>query len=168
LPPDDQANNRFLKLLPTLKKQFAVCSESRGDRVITWDLNVVTSYEIAPQKYLVQIICNTKSSRFLNQYILYSEESSEKYANPIPFYTLASPRLDTTMEERLTIWGDTHFFPEDNTLRVYNKSSNVGGDGSAQEYKLIEDRFELQEYREYSSNAASRSKRPQDFPKIYP
>lgn len=168
LSPDDQAKNRFLKFLPTLKNQFAVCSNAYEGRIITWKIATVRAYEIAPRKYLVEIICDTRTYNPLTQYILYSEESSEKYAKPVPFYTLTSPRLDTTMEERQTIGGVSQFFPEDNTLRVYVKEIGAGGWGNAQEYKLIEDRFELQEYREYPSSGNARPKSPEEFPKIYP
>ncbi|TYQ31287.1 hypothetical protein [Pseudanabaena sp. UWO310] len=172
LSPDDQENEqaskRFLKFLPTLKNQFAVCSESYEGRIITWDLNIVRAYEIAPQKYLVEIICDTRTYNFLTQYILYSEEFSAQNAKPIPFYTLISPVVDKTMEEKLTIWGVNQFFPEDNTLRVQFKAVGSGGWGNAQEYKLIEDRFELQEYRKYPNSGNAPPKSPEEFPKIYP
>jgi hypothetical protein len=172
LSPDDQENEQaskqFLKFLPTLKNRFAVCSESYEGRIITWKPNIVRAYEIAPRKYLAEIICDTRTYNPLTQYILYSEESSEQNAKPIPFYTLIPPVLDKTMGERLTIWGSTQFFPEDNTLRVYVKEIGAGGWGNAQEYKLIEDRFELQEYREYPSSGNANPKSPEEFPKIYP
>ncbi len=169
-PRNEQASKRFLKFLPTLENQFAVCSYSSSfdGRIIRLEINIARAYEIAPQKYLVEIICDTRSYNSLIQYILYSEEFSEQNAQPLPFDTLIPPVVDKTMGERLTISGNAQFFPEDNTLRVYFKETGGGGSGNAQEYMLIEDRFELQEYREFSSSGNAHPKSPEEFPKIYP
>lgn len=69
------------------------------------------------------------------------------------------------------ISGVAQFFPEDNTLRAFHKGICAGGCGSAAEYKLIEEKFEIQGFRKYdcySSGAVQVSKSPKEFPKIYP
>jgi hypothetical protein len=69
------------------------------------------------------------------------------------------------------ISGVAQFFPEDNTLRVYQKGIGAGGCGSSQKYIFIEEKFELQEFRKYdcySSGASQPFKSPEEFPKIYP
>ncbi len=179
LPFDDRAKDRFLKFFPVLNKQFVICSEpfstnksysgysfsSKPDRII--------AYEIESQKYLIELGCDVYTRSGTNdliQYILYSEDSLEPTAKIIPFHTLISPKTDKTMGETLSLRGrgGAIFFPEDNTVRLYNIEFGAGGYGTAQEYKLIEDRFELQEYRKYPSTATSRPKSPEEFPKIYP
>ncbi|TYQ31288.1 hypothetical protein [Pseudanabaena sp. UWO310] len=179
LPFDDRAKDRFLKFFPVLNKQFVICSEpfstnksysgysfsSKPDRVI--------AYEIEPQKYLIELACDVYTRSDTNdliQYILYSEDSLEPKAKIIPFHTLISPETDKTMGETLSLRarGGANFFPEDNTVRLYNIESGAGGYGTAQEHKLIEDRFELQEYRRYPSTATARRRTPEEFPKIYP
>ncbi|MCA2735283.1 MAG: hypothetical protein IM470_15930, partial [Microcystis sp. M158S2] len=52
-----------------------------------------------------------------------------------------------------------------------HKGIGAGGCGYAAKYKLIEEKFELQEFRKYdcySSGIIQPFKSPEEFPKIYP
>jgi hypothetical protein len=171
LSPNKQAKERFLKSLPTFRKQFETCKFAEANPPLQ-----VEAYEIAPSKYLVQLTCRQPSYNGIYQYVLYSETSSEVQAKIIPFDTLNPSLIESGKLEKVElqlISGLPQFFPEDNTLRVFHKGIGAGGCGSAAEYKLIGERFELQEFRKYDcmgfkSEKDWQSKSPEDFPKIYP
>jgi hypothetical protein len=166
LKSDKKATERFLRYSFDFH-----CQADLGGRVIPKRL---IAYEIYPNNFLVQATCFPPQYNGLYQYILYSENLSQQQTKIIPFNTL-DPSLIESGEiqktELLMISGLPRFFPEDNTLRIFHKGIGAGGCGSAAEYKLIEEKFELQEFRKYdcySSGAVQVSKSPEEFPKIYP
>ena len=166
LLPDKKVIDRFSKYSSITK-----CKLPSGNSV---DPAYIAAYELNQKDYLIELICFRPHYNGDYQYILYSEDPLNPKAKIIPFNTL-DPSLVESEEiqkiELLMISGVPHFFPEDNTLRVFHKGIGAGGCGYAAEYKLIEGKFELQEFRKYdcySSGAVQVSKSPEEFPKIYP
>jgi hypothetical protein len=163
---DQTVVDRFSKYSSITK-----CNLPSGNSV---DPQYVAAYEINQKEYLIELICFRPSYNINYQYILYSENSLTPKAKIIPFNTLNPSFIESgkiQKTELITISGVAQFFPEDNTLRVVHKGIGAGGCGSAEEYKLIEEKFELQEFRKYdcySSGASQPSKSPEEFPKIYP
>jgi hypothetical protein len=166
LKSDEKATERFLRYSPNFH-----CQIDSGGTTIPKRL---VAYEIYPNNFLVKATCFPPQYNGLYQYILYSESLLQQQTQIIPFHTLDPSLIESgkiQKTELLTISGLPQFFPEDNTLRVFHKGIGAGGCGSAAEYKLIEEKFELQEFRKYdcySSGAKQAFKSPEEFPKIYP
>lgn len=166
LKSDKKATERFLLYSPNFH-----CLVGSGVPFIPQRL---VAYELYPNSFLVKATCFPPQYNGLYQFILYTENFSQQQTKIIPFDTLDPLLLEygkIQKTELLTISGMPQFFPEDNTLRVFHKGRGAGGCGSAAEYKLIEEKFELQEFRKYdcySSGASQPFKSPEEFPKIYP
>jgi hypothetical protein len=147
------------------------CKLPSGNSV---DPEYIAAYEINQKEYLIELICFRPRSNIDYQYILYSDNSVTPKAKIISFNTLEPSLIESgkiQKTELLMISGVAQFFPEDNTLRVVHKGIGAGGCGYAAKYKLIEEKFELQEFRKYdcySSGIIQPFKSPEEFPKIYP
>jgi hypothetical protein len=134
----------------------------------------LVAYELYLNSFLVKATCFPPQYNGVYQFILYTENFSQQQTKIIPFNTLDPSLLESGKihkTELLTISGISEFFPEDNVLRDFNKGIGAGGCGYAAEYRLIEEKFELQEFRKYdcySSGVSQPFKSPEEFPKIYP
>ncbi len=160
-PRDKQAEERFLKFLPAFREQYDTCHfAAKG-----LPPKGVSAYKIDSERYLVQMLCLGGSYNLVWQYVLYSENSSDQQGEIVKFETLHPPTFERIESE--IIIGYPHFFPEDNRLTIYSKGRGSGGCGSFAEYKLVDNRFELQEFRD--KNCTDRNWQfPEEYPKVYP
>ncbi len=161
-PRDKQAEERFLKFLLTFREQYDTChfgAEGLSPKG-------VDVYKIDSGKYLVEMLCLGGGNNAIWQYVLYSEYSSDQQGEIIKFETLSPPKFERTESEMIV--GYPHFFPEDNRLTIFSKGSGSGLCGSFAEYKLVDNRFELQEFRDKSDCSDRNWQFPEEYPKIYP
>ncbi len=166
LKSDKKAIERFLR--------YSSNFHCLADSGVSFIPKRLVAYELYPNRFLVKATCFPPQYNGLYQFILYTENFSQQQTKTIPFNTLDPSLLESGQikkTELLTISGIVEFFPQDDTLRVFHKGIGAGGCGYASEYKLIDEKFELQEFRKYdcySSGASQPFKSPEEFPKIYP
>ncbi|MCA2734823.1 DUF1176 domain-containing protein [Microcystis sp. M158S2] len=159
---DKQAKERFLKFLPDFRKQYDTCHFGANGL----PPKGVSAYKIDSGKYLVEMLCLGGGNNAIWQYVLYSEYSSDQQGEIIKFETLRPPKFEKIESEMIV--GYPHFFPEDNRLTIFSKGSGSGLCGSFAEYKLVDNRFELQEFRDKSDCSDRNWQFPEEYPKIYP
>jgi hypothetical protein len=161
-PRDKQAEERFLKFLPAFRERYDTCHfAAKG-----LPPKGVSAYKIDSERYLVEMLCLGGGYNFIWQYVLYSENSSGRQGEIIEFETLRPPKFERIESEMIV--GNPQFFPEDNRLTNYSKAIGAGGCGSFSEYKLVNNRFELQEFRDKSDCSDRNWQFPEEYPKIYP
>jgi hypothetical protein len=107
-------------------------------------------YQLAPRRYLVEVICTRGAYQGFQVYFDLDESKSPPRSRPLSFFTYEASGDDERrlVEKRTTeLWGAAQFQPRNKTLEVLNRFRAIGDCGSLARYVFQTGEPRLEDFR---------------------
>ena len=168
-PPDttqkSSGNGDALQYIFDNNQALGVCEDSFDQESSSLGSQV---YAVDEQTKLVQLQCYLAAYQGVYEYYLYSETTQGVQVKPLMFAGyIPNDSGNFELQETRILAGLPDYNPEEKLLSIFTKGRGLGDCGTFAEYRLVKEKFELQEYRvklECDGNYID----PTEYPLVYP
>lgn len=163
--PTSPGNGDALQYIFDNHQTLGVCEDSFEQESASLGSQV---YAVDEQTKLVQLQCSLAAYQGVYEYYLYSETNQRVQVKPLMLAGyIPNDSGNFEPQETRILAGLPDYNPEEKLLSIFTKGRGLGDCGTFAEYRLVGEKFELQEYRvklECDGNYIE----PTEYPLVYP